>query len=64
MPMMQDEEGRPLKRNFVHLDDLVSAILAALDQPAARRQTFNICMDQPVDYGCSARTSPSPAACA
>ena len=40
-----------MKRNFVHVEDLVDAILAALDHPAARRQTFNICMDEPVDYG-------------
>ncbi len=48
---MQDAEGRPLLRNFVHLDDLVGAILLAVDQAGARRQTFNICMDEPVDYG-------------
>ena len=51
VPVMLDEEGRPVKRNFVHVEDLVDAILAALDQPVARRQTFNICMDEPVDYG-------------
>ena len=51
VPVMLDEDGRPVKRNFVHVEDLVDAILAALEQPAARRQTFNICMDEPVDYG-------------
>jgi UDP-glucose 4-epimerase len=51
VPVMLDQEGRPLKRNFVHVEDLVDAILAALDNPAARRQTFNISMDEPVDYG-------------
>ena len=51
IPIMLDPEGRPVKRNFVHLDDLVDAILAAIDNPAARRQTFNVCMDEPVDYG-------------
>jgi len=50
-PVMLDPEGRPVKRNFVHVDDLVTAILTAIDHPAARRQTFNICMDEPVDYG-------------
>jgi nucleoside-diphosphate-sugar epimerase len=50
VPVMLDEDGRPVKRNFVHVEDLVDAILAALDHPAARRQTFNICMDEPVDY--------------
>ena len=27
----------------------------ALDHPQARQQTFNICMDEPVDYGELAR---------
>ena len=51
MPLLRDADGRPLKRNFVHVDDLVSAILAAIDNPRAERQLFNICMDRPVDYG-------------
>ncbi len=51
VPIMLDPEGRPVKRNFVQVDDLVAAILAALDHPAARQQTFNISMDEPVDYG-------------
>jgi nucleoside-diphosphate-sugar epimerase len=51
VPVMLDPDGQPVKRNFVHLEDLVSAILAALDQPKARQQTFNVCMDEPVDYG-------------
>jgi nucleoside-diphosphate-sugar epimerase len=51
IPVMLDREGRPVKRNFVHVDDLVSAILLAIDHPNARQQTFNICMDEPVDYG-------------
>jgi UDP-glucose 4-epimerase len=51
VPVMLDEDGNPVKRNFVHVDDLVDAILAALDNPAAHGQTFNVCMDEPVDYG-------------
>jgi nucleoside-diphosphate-sugar epimerase len=51
VPLLRDADGRPLRRNFVHVDDLVSAILAALDNPGAERQLFNICMDRPVDYG-------------
>lgn len=51
VPLLHDADGRPLKRNFVHVEDLVSAILAALDNPRAGRQLFNICMDRPVDYG-------------
>ena len=51
IPLLRNADGRPLKRNFVHVDDLVEAILAAIDHPAARHQLFNICMDEPVDYG-------------
>ncbi|MCA1449891.1 NAD(P)-dependent oxidoreductase [Ensifer sp. IC3342] len=51
VPLLRDADGRPLKRNFVHVDDLVSAILAAIDNPRATRQLFNISMDRPVDYG-------------
>jgi nucleoside-diphosphate-sugar epimerase len=51
IPVMLDDRGRPVKRNFVHVNDLADAILCAIDNPAARRQTFNICMDEPVDYG-------------
>ncbi|GAB4532927.1 MAG: NAD(P)-dependent oxidoreductase [Anaerolineae bacterium] len=50
IPVMLDPDGQPVKRNFVHVDDLVSAILLAIDAPQARQQTFNICMDEPVDY--------------
>jgi UDP-glucose 4-epimerase len=51
IPVMLDPQGKPVKRNFVHVDDLVSALLLSLDHPGARQQTFNICMDEPVDYG-------------
>jgi nucleoside-diphosphate-sugar epimerase len=51
IPVMLDEQGRPVKRNFVHVNDLADAILLAIGNPAARRQTFNIAMDEPVDYG-------------
>lgn len=50
VPVMLDPEGQPVLRNFVHVEDLVSALLAALDHPKARQQTFNICMDEPVNY--------------
>ena len=55
VPVMLDPQGRPVLRNFVHVDDLVTAIITALDHPAARQQLFNICMDEPVDYGEVAR---------
>lgn len=50
IPVMLDADNQPMRRNFVHLDDLVEAILLALDHPRARQQTLHICMDEPVDY--------------
>jgi UDP-glucose 4-epimerase len=50
VPLMVDPQGVPVQRNFVHVSDLVDAILLALDHPKAQQQTFNICMDEPVDY--------------
>lgn len=51
VPVMLDPNGVPVQRNFVHVDDLVACILKAIDHPKARQQTFNVCMDEPVDYG-------------
>jgi UDP-glucose 4-epimerase len=51
IPVLSDANGKPIQRNFVHVEDLASAILAAIDSPAARQQKFNVCMDEPVDYG-------------
>jgi nucleoside-diphosphate-sugar epimerase len=51
VPLLRDAHGRPLKRNFVHAEDLVDAILAALDNPRCRGKLYNVCMDEPVDYG-------------
>ncbi|MEK6236849.1 MAG: NAD(P)-dependent oxidoreductase, partial [Planctomycetales bacterium] len=50
IPVLCDREGTPILRNFVHVDDLISAIFAAINHPATRKETFNICMDEPVDY--------------
>jgi UDP-glucose 4-epimerase len=50
IPVMLDAEGKPMRRNVVHLDDLIDALLLAIDHPKARQQTFNICMDEPADY--------------
>jgi nucleoside-diphosphate-sugar epimerase len=51
IPVMVDDAGKPLQRNFVHVDDLIESVALALDHPKARQQTFNICMDEPLDYG-------------
>lgn len=50
VPVLIARDGLPLKRNFVHLDDLVEAIVTAIDHPASRQQLFNIAMTEPVDY--------------
>ena len=50
IPIMLDPDGHPVKRNFVHVEDLVSALLLAIDHPQARQQLFNISMDEPIDY--------------
>src|SRR5262245_20482683 len=50
IPVMLDPAGLPVQRNFVHVDDLTDAIVAAIGHPKARGQTFNICMDEPVNY--------------
>jgi len=50
IPVLLDAAGAGLLRNFVHVDDLVGAIVAALDQPRARHQLMNVCMDEPLDY--------------
>lgn len=50
IPVLCTEQGEAIQRNFVHVEDLVSAILLAIDHPKARQQTFNIAMDEPVDY--------------
>jgi nucleoside-diphosphate-sugar epimerase len=50
VPLMLDPDGKPVQRNFVHVSDLVEAMVLAMDHPKARQQTFNICMDEPVHY--------------
>jgi nucleoside-diphosphate-sugar epimerase len=50
VPVLCNEQGEALLRNFVHVHDLVAALLAAIDHPRAKQQTFNICMNEPVNY--------------
>jgi len=50
VPVMLDASGEGLRRNFVHVTDLVDALIRAIDNPKAHQQTFNICMNEPVDY--------------
>ena len=35
VPLMLDTDGAPMRRNFVHVEDLVEAIVTALDHPAS-----------------------------
>jgi nucleoside-diphosphate-sugar epimerase len=55
IPLLLDAHGRPLKRNFVHVDDLVEAIALAIGSPATKGKLYNVCMNEPVDYGEVAR---------
>lgn len=50
VPLLRDAEGRPIDRNFVHVDDLVAAISLALTAPIARQRLYNVSMDEPVNY--------------
>jgi nucleoside-diphosphate-sugar epimerase len=50
VPIALDIDGNPLQRGFVHVDDVVAALVSALDHPKARQQTFNVTMDEPLDY--------------
>ena len=50
VPVMLDPEGEPVRRNFIHVADLVEAIITAIDHPKARQALFNIAMDEPVNY--------------
>lgn len=51
VPLLVEADDTPVRRNFVHVDDLVEAIILALSAPAARQRLYNIAMDEPVDYG-------------
>ena len=50
IPVLCNDRGEPILRNFVHVEDLVCALMCAIDHPKVRQQTLNICMDEPVDY--------------
>jgi UDP-glucose 4-epimerase len=50
VPLLR-EARQSAQAEFVHVEDLVAAILAALDNPLTGNKLYNICMDEPVDYG-------------
>jgi UDP-glucose 4-epimerase len=50
VPVLCDDEGNPIHRGFVHVTDLIEAMLIALIHPAAHQQKFNICTNEPVQY--------------
>lgn len=50
VPLLRDASGAPINRNFVHVDDLVAAVLKALEAREARQRLYNIAMDEPVNY--------------
>lgn len=54
VPLALAADGTPLRRNLLHVDDLVRAIVLALPSDAARQRTFNIAME-PFDYAAAAK---------
>ena len=50
VPVLCDRDGEAIDRNFVHVSDLVEAVLLAIDHPNTPGETFNVCMDEPVNY--------------
>ena len=50
IPILCDQNNKALLRNFVHVDDLVSAMIIVLDHPDAKQELFHICMNEPLDY--------------
>ena len=40
VPLLEEADGTPVKRNFVHVDDLVEAIALALTEPRARQRLY------------------------
>jgi nucleoside-diphosphate-sugar epimerase len=48
VPLMLDPNGSPVKRNFVHVSDLVESVILALDHPNARRQSRLITSRSPI----------------
>ena len=61
MPLLRDADGKPLKRNFVHVEDLVEAILAALDNPRPHRSSTTSAWTNPWITVPSPTTSSGPA---
>jgi len=51
VPLLLDVDGRPLLRNFIHVSDLVEALVAAAGNQLALGEIFNVAMTDPVDYG-------------
>lgn len=51
VPLLLDVAGKPLKRNLIHVNDLIRAIFKALDNPQTHGELFNIAMGGPLDYG-------------
>ena len=51
VPLLRDADGEPLKRNFVHVEDLVSAHPRGARQSARRAPALQHLHGRPVDYG-------------
>ncbi|NRA39450.1 MAG: NAD(P)-dependent oxidoreductase, partial [Planctomycetes bacterium] len=48
VPILSTIDGEPIKRSFVHVDDLSTAMIMVLDHPQAKQELFHICVTEPV----------------
>lgn len=49
VPLALAADGKPLRRNVIHVDDVVTAIELALSAPDAHQQVMNVAIE-PMDY--------------
>ena len=50
VPLLLDCSNNPLRRNIVHLDDLVDIMINVIDNDRAFGELFNVTMTTPLDY--------------
>jgi UDP-glucose 4-epimerase len=54
VPLLCDARGNPLKRNFVHVEDLAARILAALENPITGNNSTTSAWTSPSTTGAAA----------
>ena len=51
IPLALDVKGIPLKRNCIAIEDVINALEIAIQTDIAGNETFQLAMDEPLDYG-------------